>query len=410
MSAPVRRLVLTLALSASAACLAAPDPEPAQDTLYEQAVQALTDGRADEASQILNRFLEREPQHAGAWLDLAISQCELGHAAEAERLFAAIEARFAPPPGIREIIRIQREHGCRPPAAQGRLALTLGYGYDDNINQGASNSSFILGSGTNAKVRELTSDYLPEADRYSSGALEYTYAPRNSGWLGFAQLLNRKHERIHAQDTASALLGAERGWRAGDWRGMLTTAFSLLQLNGKLYQRQVQLQARATPPVSLPAPLEWSLLGGLSHVNFPTRTHYDGTTTELGSHLAYQRGAQRGQVALGWLHDQGENNRLGGNRNGWYSNLSWTWQMAASWRTEAGWTRQDWNSDEVYAPNLIDIRRRQSTRQLRLATEWVLQPNQSLRLELRQVKNQENISIFQYDSRAIQLSWRWTLP
>jgi hypothetical protein len=38
---------------------------------------------------------------------------------------------------------------------------------------------------------------------------------------------------------------------------------------------------------------------------------------------------------------------------------------------------------------------------------YALRRDQSLQLEWRQVRNRENISIFQYDAHQIQLSWRW---
>ena len=35
---------------------------------------------------------------------------------------------------------------------------------------------------------------------------------------------------------------------------------------------------------------------------------------------------------------------------------------------------------------------------------------QALRLELRHVRNDENVSLFTYQSSQVQLSWEWQLP
>ena len=35
---------------------------------------------------------------------------------------------------------------------------------------------------------------------------------------------------------------------------------------------------------------------------------------------------------------------------------------------------------------------------------------QALRLELRHVRNEENVSLFTYQSSQVQLSWEWQLP
>lgn len=85
---------------------------PAQKDLYLDAIQSISKGQRQDASRTLRYMVQQEPEHAGAWLDLAILQCKLGYAQEAERLFAEIEVRFRPPPGIREIIARQRAQGC----------------------------------------------------------------------------------------------------------------------------------------------------------------------------------------------------------------------------------------------------------------------------------------------------------
>jgi hypothetical protein len=38
---------------------------------------------------------------------------------------------------------------------------------------------------------------------------------------------------------------------------------------------------------------------------------------------------------------------------------------------------------------------------------YPLAAHQSLNLEARAVRNAENISLFQYNSRQIQLNWQW---
>ena len=97
-------------------------------------------------------MVQQEPEHAGAWLDLAILQCKLGYAQEAERLFAEIEARFQPPPGIREIIARLRAQGCAGWQPVKRLSLMVGRGISDNVNQGASTPNFTIGGGVSRGV------------------------------------------------------------------------------------------------------------------------------------------------------------------------------------------------------------------------------------------------------------------
>lgn len=402
-------LLATLSLHAARADEAPPFPPVQQEELYVSAMKALADGRPDDATRLLMRFLEKEPQHAGAWLDLAISQCELGHGVEAERLFVEIERRFAPPPGIVEVIQGHRARGCHPLPAGKRdlLSLALGRGYDNNVNQGASSAFFSTGSGANYLQWQLTPEYLPKADGYSLLSADYSGNLGQSKLLGFAQLRVRRHDHEHEQDMTSALAGLEQPWQLGQWRGRATAGLSALQLNGHYYQRQAQVQLRATPPVDLPDALEWSLTSGLSHVTYPTRTKYDANTVELGSTLNYRDNVRQALAGVGVLSDHGQAGRLGGNRDGWYGNLLLYSNLGERFSGQLGWTRQVWRGASVYSPNVIDLVRRQDTRLLTASVSMQLPAHHSLQLEWRSTQNRENISLFQYNSRSLQLTWRW---
>lgn len=407
----VRRYIAALLLALSPLTVAAAEAEAApapQDELYLEAMRALADGRPELATDLLMRFLEREPQHAGAWLDLAISQCELGHSAEAERLFDEIVRRFQPPEGIVEVIAGYRQRGCVPVKdMRERMAFSVARGYDSNVNQGASNAFFSTGSGSNTIEWELTPEYLPRPDRYTVVSGDYSRNLNDQGLLGFVQLRMRRHDTVHEQDTSSLLLGLEQQWQLGGWRGRATAAVSGLQLNNHYYQRQAQMQLRATPPWRLSEQLEWSLTAGLSHVTYPTRARYDSNTVELGNSLSWRRGPFQALGGLGVLSDHGQTGRLGGNRDGWYGNLLLYSLVGDHYNAQAGWTRQVWRGSELYSPGVIDLVRHQDTRQFNAGLTLELGARQSLQLEWRKVDNRENISLFQYNSRTVQLTWRW---
>ncbi|MGB9110961.1 MAG: tetratricopeptide repeat protein, partial [Telluria sp.] len=70
-----------------------------------------------------------------------------------------------------------------------------------------------------------------------------------------------------------------------------------------------------------------------------------------------------------------------------------------------------WDSTLPYAPGLfIDAVRAQRTGILRAILSYQLAKGQTLQLEARAVQNKENIPIFQYNDRVLQLSWQWQLP
>jgi hypothetical protein len=391
----------------------APEQDAAarEEALYQAALRALSEGRLEEASAMLQQVVSQEPRHAGAWLDLAISQCELGNAADARRLFGMLEQRFTLPAGIAETIARYRATGCGKPAPSGRQGgawlLAGTRGHDDNVNQGASDPRFAIGTGSTQTEYELDPAFLPKADSFSQLVGSYLRPLGNSGTSVIVQAYMRRHDHEHAQDTTSALGAVEHTLRIGDWRMRGTAALGYVTLNHVLYQRQQQLQARLTPPLKLPENAEFAFYGNLNHVIYPTRSAYDGNTLELGGIFGYRAKQSLTQATLTRLHDQSSEGRPGGDRNGWFGSLQWYGDLAGRLSLEAGLTHQRWRSDDIYSSGLIETRRLQQTTTLRAAGNWQLRPHTTLVLEWRGTFNRENISLFQYNSRALQLSLRW---
>jgi hypothetical protein len=400
----VRSVLLALLLLAGNAAAATPERVEA---LYLEAVRLMTEGRHQQATAALEHLIEIEPQHAGAWLELAINHCTLGHPAEAERLFREIEVRFAPSAGILEVIDSHRQRGCQPWQPKVYRAITLSRGTDSNVNQGASNPVFVTGSGPDRIESLLSDSYLPRRDSYVQAAFDYTRDLDQRGAVGFVQLRARRHDQVGEQDTNALLLGADRPFNVAGWgaRGMGSASF--VSLGGQLYQRQLQLQARTAVPLPLPPRVDLTLSAALGNIVYLTRRKFDANTGELSALLNYRGEANQGQAAFGLLVDRGEAGRLGGNRHGWYASLQGQRRFTPWLDGEFGYTLQDWHGQTIYSPGLIEAVRNQSTRQWRAALAAAITPHQSVQLEWRTVQNRENISLFQYNSRVIQLNWRW---
>ena len=382
-------------------------PAADEQDLYLNAMRLMNEGRHAAAREALEQLIKVEPQHAGAWLDLAITQCALGQAVEAERLFREIEVRFAPSAGILEVINSHRRQGCRPWEAKSFRALGLTRGHDSNVNQGASNPVFATGSGPDRIEHLLADDYLPQADSYTQASLDYTRELNPAGAVALAQVRTRHHDRMTGQDTNAILLGLDQPLRLGQFnaRGLVTA--SAVSLGGLLYQRQAQLQVRVTPKLPLPDNYELVLATSVSHAAYLRRVNFDANTGETSALLNYNGTGTRVQAALGALYDRGATGRPGGNRHGWYHSALWQRRVGEHYIGELGWTRQDWHGQLLYSPGLIDEVRDQSTRQLRAAVTREFGRHQSLQLEYRHVQNKENISLFQYNSQVLQLNWRW---
>ena len=380
-----------------------------QEELYRAALRALSDGRVEEAAALLERIVSAQPRHAGAWLDLAITHCELGNTVEAERRFSGLQQRFALPEPIVETIARYRATGCGHTTARkgSGWLLAATRGHDDNVNQGASDPRFTLGTGSAQTEYELAPDFLPKSDNFSQLTLSTVHPLGGAGTNAIVQAYSRWHDQQRGQDTALALGAVEHTWKPGGWLLRGTAALGYVTLDRTLYQRQKQLQMRLSPSWKMQEGVDFAFSGNLSRVEYPTRPVYDGTTIELGGIAGYRGGRSLTQATLTRLHDDSTDGRPGGDREGWFGSVQWYGAATNQLSLEGGIAWQHWRSQALYSPGLIDTRRRQDTATLRTAVNWKLHPRYSVILEWRSTLNRENISLFQYNSHALQMSLRW---
>jgi hypothetical protein len=405
-----------IALAVLAACLLGGAPAHAQEAgadtaleekMYQDALRAISEGRRNDASNELRRLIERAPRHVGAWIDLALTQCALGHGDEAERMFAVIETSFNPSPALLQLIAETREAGCSDWHPQSSFALTSGRGIDQNVNQGASTSSYALDTSSGPLEYALSSDFLPHHDQYTMLALDGTRELTRNGTVGFAQFLGRRNDHLHRYDSNSLYAGVDTPWRFGEWNLHTTGSLGVVTLGSHDYQHQAQLQARVTPPLPLPANTQFSLLAGATRNEFQTLQNFDSTTFDLRGLLNYRKDATSASATVGYLDDRATALRPGGSREGWVGNLMVRTALSSRLSEEAAYTVQSWRGELPYSPGLIDTVRRQLTQSLRVTFSYRLGEHDSLQLEGRVVRNREDISIFQYNNRQLQLSWQW---
>ncbi|MCG2583624.1 tetratricopeptide repeat protein [Massilia sp. TS11] len=394
-------LLCLLALTARAG------EEQVPPDLYQEALQSISEGRNQDAYETLKRLIEGEPTHAGAWLEVALIQCSLGNGDEAERLFAEIERRFQPSPAIRALISKARSEGCSTWNAHRQANLSLARGLDHNVNQGATNPVLQVTGGEIT----LSDEFLPKPDHYTVFSGDYLRDISRNGSVGYAQFSLRKNDRLHQYDTGSVFIGTESPWRLGAWTVRTNAMLGAMSLGGRLYQRQLQLQARVGPPLPLPGSLQAQLLAGFNHVDYMTLTHFDTNTWEMRAILNYRAETRQWTASFGVLDDKAHELRPGGDRHGQQASLVLRQALpeGAGW-IDLSYTRQTWQSQRAYAAGLIDTTRAQRTHALRAAWTYPVAPRQSLQLEVRRLVNRENISIFQYNNRLVQLSWQWQAP
>lgn len=402
-----RQLCLTLCLAWGVCLPGQAETGDADQDMYLDALQSISENRYDEAKATLMKLIEREPQHAGAWLDLAIIQCELENKAEADRIFRMMIERFSPPQPILEVIVRQQAKGCLGHSRKNHVSVLLERGFESNANQGASNPNFSLGSGSAQIDLQLLPEYLPKSDSFTALSMNGARALASNGTSGFVQFRWRRYDALSAFNTVAVAAGIDRPWRIYGWGVRTTGMLSLLTLGDHLYQKQGILQLRLTPALALPKNMRFSMIGGLTKVQYPTLFNYDANTWELRGLLSYDSDVFHAQGSVAYLSDRPNGARLGGHRHGLSGNASIRRQLFREYEAELGWSRQIWRSESAYSPGLIDLTRRQDTQVLKAALIWPVRELQTMQLEFRAINNRENISILQYDSKSIQLSWQW---
>jgi len=408
-----RTTLCRTAWSALLACLwAAPAHVQAGDgsdppDLYQQALQSISEGRRSDASRELAQLIQQEPLHAGAWFDLAMTQCALGHGDEAERMFATIESRFQPSRALLELIAQAREEGCAHWQPTTSLLLGLGRGIETNVNQGASARTYVFDGPEGHYEQTLSDDFIPKHDQYTFMNGDATRELTPNGVVGFAQFQLRHYDNLHAYDSASLFAGVEAPWRFRRWSLRTSGALGMITLGGRPYQHQAQVQVRVGPPLPLPNSTQFSVVGSLTYNQYLTLTNFDSNIAELRGQVTHRNDTMYASASLGLQRDHALAQRPGGDRDGWYANLLYRRRLGERASAELGYVHQDWTGKEAYSPSLIDKVRAQSTNIGRASVTYAFAKNQSLQLEGRIVRNDENISIFQYTDRQLQLSWQW---
>lgn len=391
----------------AAATTAYAQADAASHDVYLEAMYLIANGQKQAASEVLARIIQDEPEHAGAWLDLALLQCDRGRGREAEQLFDEIVARFQPPPVILEIIAQRRALGCHGKPRPSQLSFTLRRGYDDNANQGASTPYFSIGSGSTLTELQLLPEYLPMRDQFTQASVDYARKLNAHGTTGFVQAQARINDKLSHYNTGLLAVEVTHPWQTGNWRMRGAGTLAALSLGGALYQTQGRVQLQATPPLSLPKGLRFDLSAEVASVAYPTQSSFDATTWEMRGLLNYGTRQTRVQATAGYSFDQASAARPGGDRWGWSAGIQGSTRITDTVIGELGWSHQTWRSESAYSPGLIDQTRSQATGSLRAGLTIPVAARQAVHIDLRQVWNRENVPVFEYDNLQFMLSWQW---
>ncbi len=373
---------------------------------YELGRAALAAGRPDRATLAFTRVLAREPDHAGALIDMGRAFLALGNFEQARRLFEAVLAQ-RPPPGIRA--HIERELGRLAALGPKRAVSATGYlrfslGHDDNVNQSANLSRVFIplfGQSFALDARNVRT-----RDRFAAiaGGLELLSAPvAGWGWTGALDVLERRNE-----DRAEFDLGGIGGRAGLLWRG----GESLLRVQG-VTSRGYLDGAASRRFAGLTG--EW-LLGDRTQEQW-LMTAQQGRMRHLGASLGVFDAdlaavgltriwlrADGGSLAAGVTGgtDKAISSHPSGTRRYLGPSASVRQPITEHWRVEATLTAQRSRYDREDAAFLVVRADRRVD--MELALRWQVAPQWSARAGILWTRHASNVPIYRHERREVTLS------
>jgi len=337
---------------------------------------------------------------AGEIMDTAVEHCRRGESLQALSMFGAIRAQLDPPPAILRLIRDLEATGCsRPRAAAGQsLRLQVGSGWDSNVSQGITARNLVIGSGDNILELELDQSYRPRSSAFVQASLEYSLVLPQSGLNLQAGLGQRKNVRESAFDLRTASAAASREFKLHDGMARAQVDLSQVWLADRSYQRTqgVGLQW-------LRAAGQGAWLGTLSatRLTYLTQRSQDASQWEAGLLREQRLGAARSvHAGIAVQRDMASGLRAGGDRAGLQFQVGAV-VLAQGWRLRPQLSYTRWDSAEVFAPGLLDMRRRNRLTQASLHAERPLSAHTSLIVEWRGRWAHDTIALYRYQARSV---------
>lgn len=222
---------------------------------------ALKNGEHALAAAAFERVVLIDPENAGAWLDLAIANAELGEDNSALDYFDYIENRFAPPAAMLALIDGLRSDIKRRTQLRGwRFTLQSMAGFDTNANGGLQDSRIFLTLGEQRLSLSLDPEFHARGDSFVQlgGSARFLAAQNGAYQMEFAASARQRaylHEHDFSTLDVNASLGLHR--RVGGGDASIWLHGSALTLGGEHFMNSTRTALQFEQPLG-------ECFGGLS--------------------------------------------------------------------------------------------------------------------------------------------------
>ena len=341
------------------------------------------------------------PGVAGEIMDIAVEHCRRGERAEALTMFKAIREQLDPPPAILQLIVDLEANGCNPPmiATSGAsLRLQLGGGWDSNVSQGITARTLVRGSGENTVELPLDASYQPRSSAFVQAAVDYSLVLPQIGTNVQVSLGQRTNTNAPDFDlrTLSVALSKEFQLPVGSLRAQGEAAH--VWLGNKRYQNSESFSLQWLNSTAKGA---WLAPFSSTAVQYITQPLQNATIWDLGVLREWQLAPTRSvHVSLSVQRDDAHSMRPGGDRFGFQAQAGAV-VLTHGWRVRPQVGYSWWNSSDVFAEGLLDVKRRNRLRQVSLQAERPIWDNLSLVVEWRGRWARDTIALYRYQAQVV---------
>jgi hypothetical protein len=337
---------------------------------------------------------------SGEIMDIAVQHCRRGESHEALAMFRAIREQLDPPPGILQLIFDLESTGCNTqPLAEGAtLRLQVGSGWDSNVSQGISARTLTLGSGDETVELPLDPSYRPRSAAFTQATVDYSLVSRRYGVNMQVSLGQRINFGASAFDlrTLSAAAAKEITLPLGTLRAQAEA--SNIWLGNRPYQHSENAGVQWLNTMSKGA---WLATMQSTAVQYITQPLQNATIWELGLLREWQLDPARSvHLRVTAQRDNAHSTRPGGDRLGWQAEVGAV-VLAQGWRFRPQLGYSSWNSEDVFAPGLLDVRRRNRLRQVYFQAERPVWKDTSVVLEWRARWARDTVSLYKYQQQMV---------
>jgi hypothetical protein len=384
------------------------------DDLEAQANAEMAAGHPEQALELLNELVERDPRRAGALLEAAMLHCALGDPDLTRQTLSRIEASYTVPPAIQKLIQVYRTNTCVPSARKPQLIASVRAGVTSNANFGPSDPVVTFADTAPFHALVLAPDSLAHSDQFVESSLQGELPVRPvPGLTLFAGLTQRQYRDQHDFDQRIASVGAAHQYTFEQGTLENQAAADVFWLGSRLYQSDVSLHtgywtpARALRNTLARAGVDFTV----TDTSYPGNSLYNGVRLELRAAMQARIGARTtAQLFVGPVWELPSGDRPGASRHGYTAWFALDYDLGRYGQFEAVLQRRTLIDsvpyDTVFFGSTIQ---NQTLQAVSLEYSYPLARHWSLYTRFSAQRVADSIEPFAYSVRegSVGLSWKY---